>query len=386
MTTLSENDGSSTIIFSSPDISDEDVAAVERVLRSGWLTSGGQCVALEQELVEYLGVSQAVAVSSCTAALEIAFAWLSLPVGARVGVPTWTFVSSALAPYHWGSQPVLLDIEPDSLNLAPEALEAALDDGLDAVVAVHFGGVPVAREIHELCAAYEVPLVEDAAHAFGASDHRGLLRGTGSVCAAFSFYVTKNLCSGEGGALTTENNEFADFARSFRLHGLSQDAWNRYTPGARRGYDLLAPGIKGNLPDLLAVLARSQLARFDALQARRRAIMRRYRGHVASMKSVRMVPQELVEDGADHLAVVVLPEGADRDRVVAAFAAARIGTSVHFRPLHHMAWFADRAVLGRGGTPVADILAPRVFSLPLHPGLTDADVDRICDLLDYQLT
>lgn len=380
------DDAPPPINFSCPDITDEDVAAVEGVLRSGWLTSGRECGALERDLAAYLDVSQVVAVSSCTAALEIAFAWLNLPAGARVGVPTWTFVSSALAPYHWGAQPVLLDVEPDSLNLAPESLKAALDEGLDAVVAVHFGGVAVAREIHELCAAFEVPLVEDAAHAFGAKDHRGRLSGTGSVCATFSFYATKNLCSGEGGALTTENSDLADFARSFRLHGLSLDAWNRYRPGARTGYDLVAPGIKGNLPDLLAVLARSQLARFDALQGRRRAIVHRYRAGLAGLQAVRMVPGELVEDGADHLAVIVLSESADRERVVADFAAAEIGTSVHFRPLHHLAWFAGRAVMGPGGTPVADAMASRVLSLPLHPGLTDTDVDRVCEVLHEAVT
>ena len=156
---------------------------------------------------------------------------------------------------------MLIDVDADTLNIAPDSLAAALDDGLDAVFPVHFGGVPVAPEIHELCAAKGVPVIEDAAHAIGATDHRGPVAGGGSVAAAFSFYANKNISTGEGGALATDNGEVASFARSYRLHGLSKDAWQRYRPGAEQLYDLVAGGIKGNMPDVLATLARTQLAR-----------------------------------------------------------------------------------------------------------------------------
>ena len=367
--------------FHEPDVTDSDVAAVAAVLRHGWLTTGQQCERLEAELAEYLGVPHVVTMSSCTAALETASAALRLRRGARVGVPTWTFVASALAPARHGARPVLLDVSPDDLNLSPDALDRALGQGLDAVVAVHFGGVPVSPAVHELCAARGVPIIEDAAHALGARDHRGMVAGQDSVAACFSFYATKNLTAGEGGALATADGALDAFARSHRLHGLSRDAWSRYLPGGTAEYDVVAAGIKANLPDVLAALARSQLRRFGESQSRRRAAVVRYRHALAELTDVRPVPTELVEGGADHLMAVLLPADVDRTEVMRTMAEHGIGTSIHFRPLHHFDWFCRHAEVGPGGTPVADRLWPRALSLPLHPRLEASQVDRVCEAL-----
>lgn len=368
------------ILFAVPDITEEDIAAVTDVLRSGWLTTGAACLQLEADLAAYLGVEHVIGVSSCTAALEIALAHLRLPAGSRVGVPAWTFISTALAAVHNNLTPVLLDVEPDTLNLAPAALDAALAEGLDAVIAVHFGGVPVSPAIHASCEAAGVPLIEDAAHALGATDHRGLIGGPGARAACFSFYATKNLTSGEGGALATADADLAAFARSYRLHGMSADALARYRPGGGTHYDMVEPGIKANLPDLLAALARSQLARFDAMQARRRAILTRYRERLEP-GGLAFVPTQAAAGSADHLAVVVLPEGTDRDLLVAGLKAKGIHPSVHFRPLHQFTWFHEHADLGPGGLPVCEALGPRVLSLPLHVGLTEDQVDTVADRL-----
>ncbi|HWC12953.1 MAG TPA: DegT/DnrJ/EryC1/StrS aminotransferase family protein [Acidimicrobiales bacterium] len=369
------------VAFAPPDVTESDVEAVTRVLRSGWLTTGEECARLERDLASYLGGAEVVAVASCTAALEMAFAALDLAPGARVAVPTWTFVASALAPARQGVRPVLLDVDEDTLNVSADALAAELEEGLDGVVAVHFGGVPVSGEVLRLCSAAGVPVVEDAAHALGAEDHRGPIAGRGTVAACFSFYATKNLTAGEGGALVTESPALADFARSHRLHGLSSDALARYRPGGPASYELRRPGIKANLPDLLAALARSQLARYEEMQARRRETALRYRKELSRIPDVRLVPRQLDEGGADHLMAVVLPDGADRAVVRARMAEARIGTSVHFRPLHTFPWFAEHALVGRVGTRVAAELAPRVLSLPLHSTLTAEQVDRVCDVL-----
>jgi len=373
------------IDFAVPDITENDIDEVSRVLRSGWITTGRECVLLEQDLAAYLDVAHVVTLSSCTAALETAVAFLGLPPGARVGVPTWTFASTALCVVHQGLEPVLLDIDPDTLNLSPDALRRALADGLEAVIGVHFAGVALAPEIHELCAAAGVPLIEDAAHALGTVDHRGRVAGQGTAGACFSFYATKNLTSGEGGAVATDDDELADFARSFRLHGLNKDAWARYHPDAPSGYDLVSPGIKGNLPDVLAALARSQFTRFDAMQSRRRAIVERYRRNLAGVAGLRFVPGEPDPGSADHLAVVLLPEGTHRPAITEALSAARISTSVHFQPLHSFGWFEKNAEIGLGGTPVADAVLDRALSLPLHPGLADSDVDRVCAALTESL-
>lgn len=370
---------SDPILFARPEITDDDVDAVARVLRSGWITTGTESAGLEEDLSAYLGGSEVVAVSSCTAALDIALAHLRLAPGSLVGVPAWTFVSTALAAVHNNLQPVLLDVDADTLNLSPAALEAAAAD-LAAVIPVHFGGVPVAAEIHEIAASAGLPVIEDAAHALGTRDERGLVGGPGSGTACFSFYASKNLTSAEGGALATDDPELAAFARSYRLHGMDADAWARYRPGATAGYDVVVPGIKANLPDTLAVLARSQLTRFAASQARRRVILTRYRSALEPA-GLRFVPGDPHDGSADHLAVVVLPDGADRSAVVAGMTAAGIGTSVHFRPLHTFTWFAENAPVGPVGLPVCDAMESRVLSLPLHVNLSDDDVDRVSNQL-----
>jgi dTDP-4-amino-4,6-dideoxygalactose transaminase len=275
---------------------------------------------------------------------------------------------------------VLLDVEPDTLNLSPEALEAALEEGLDAVVAVHFGGVPVAPEVFSLCAAAGVPVVEDAAHALGASDSRGLIGGPHATAACFSFYATKNLTSAEGGALATNDADLAAFASAYRIHGMSTDSWARYRPAGGSHYDMVEPGIKANLPDVLAALARSQLRRYDAMQARRRELLYAYRAQLEP-EGFRFVPQEPVAGSADHLAIVLLSEGIDRAAVIDGLKAAHIHPSVHFRPLHHFTWFTTHAAFGPTGLKVCDAFADRALSLPLHVGLSDADIERVTDRL-----
>lgn len=369
------------VLFAAPDIRAEDIEAVSAVLRSGWITTGLQCAEFEAELAAYLGGDVDVAaVASCTAALEIAAAVFGLGAGQRVGIPTWTFASSALSMMRHGAIPVLLDIDPETLNVSQRSLQRAIENGLDAVVLVHFGGVPVDSEIHRLCDHYRVPVIEDAAHALGSTDHRGRI-GSSAVATCFSFYATKNLTSAEGGALATTDAQLADFARSYRLHGLSADAYDRYRPGRPVYYDLVAGGIKANFPDLLAALARSQLGRLDEMQARRRALVTRYRELLASAPSIQVIPPEPVEGGADHLLLVRLPPEVDREEIRTSLATDGIGTSVHFQPLHTLRWLRERSEISPGGLPVADSLKTRVLSLPLHNCMTLAEVGRVCDSL-----
>jgi dTDP-4-amino-4,6-dideoxygalactose transaminase len=367
--------------FVNPGISDEDIHAVMRVLRSGWLTTGFECRVFEEELSGYLGAHYAVATSSGTAALEVALRCLDLPRGARVAIPSWTFVATMTAVLAAGLAPVLVDVDPDSLNVAPHALEAALGSGIDAVVLVHFAGVPVAREVHELCARADVPVVEDAAHALGAVDHRGLIRGAGCIAACFSFGSTGNITAGEGGALVTDRADVAARAAALRLHGLTRDAWARFHPDEPARYGLLEPGAKANLPDLLAALGRSQLARLEDRQERRRRLVIEYRKQLAVIPGVRAVPEHLAVDGSDHLLVVVLPAGADRDGIQQRLREEGVPTAVHFPPLHHFDWFRAHAEIGRGGLAVADAHADRVLSLPLHAEMTLSDVERVATTL-----
>jgi dTDP-4-amino-4,6-dideoxygalactose transaminase len=384
--TLSPRDQSGPVGFSVPEIDESDIEAVVRVLRGGWLTTGFECASFEAELQEYLGSPFAVGLSSCTAALETAYAYLGLGVGAMVGVPTWTFAASALAPARFGAVPVLVDVDPETLNVTPQAAEAAVAAGIDAFIAVHFGGAPVDPEVHGILQAAGVPVIEDAAHALGTVDHRGRVAGQGNVAACYSFYATKNLTSGEGGALVTEDPDLATFARSFRLHGLVGDAWSRYRTGSGFRPEIHTAGIKGNFPDVLAALARSQLRRFDDIQRARRERVLQYRELLGDVAGLRCAPSQMVEGSSDHLMVIVLDDQIDRDRVVEHLGAAGIGTSVHFRPLHHLTWFRLHAELATDRLPVADAMASRVLSLPLHGLLTSSQVDRVCDVLATALT
>jgi dTDP-4-amino-4,6-dideoxygalactose transaminase len=374
--------GKREIAFSAPDVTQADIDAVTRVMRTGWLTTGVECEAFEAELAGYLGgAAHVVAMSSCTAALEVAAAYLDLQPGARVGIPTWTFASTALSVMRTGAVPVLLDVDVKTLNVSHGSLEDALDDGLDAVVLVHMAGLPVGTEAFGACAARDVRVIEDAAHALGATDHRGRIGTDSAGGTCLSFYATKNLTCGEGGALATSDSELAMFARSYRLHGLSADAHARYQPGNIKEYDIVHGGIKANLPDVLAAMARSQLARFDALQGRRRKLVGHYRARLQDIEGLTIIPPIPEEGAADHLMLVALPPETDRDNLRQALANDGIGTSVHFRPLHTFSWLADRSLIARTGLAVADSLCGRVLSLPLHTRLTDDDVDYVCDRL-----
>jgi dTDP-4-amino-4,6-dideoxygalactose transaminase len=374
------------IPFAAPDVTEEDVEAVARVLRSGWITSGGECAAFEVELADFLGGEiEVVAVSSCTAALEIAAAYFELKEGDLFAVPTWTFASSALALMRLGAKPVLLDIDPETLNVNLNSLEWALaHHNLSVVVLVHMGGVPVSEEAHKLCAAYGVEVIEDAAHALGATDHRGQI-GSAATATCFSFYATKNLTSAEGGALVTTNRSLAAFARSFRLHGLSADAYDRYKPGNLVEYDLVHGGIKANFPDPLAAMARTQLKRFTTNQRRRSDLVESYRESLASVDGLQCIPSKRPEGSANHLMMVRLASDIDRDLVRVHLAADNIGTSVHFRPLHTLTWLDGRALTNPGGLPIADSLRRQILSLPLHTRLSDEDIGRVCSSLIIQI-
>ena len=227
-------------------------------------------------------------------------------------------------------------------------------------------------------------IVEDAAHSFGASAHRGKIAATAPGAADFSFYATKNLTSGEGGALATDDAELARFATANRLHGLTRKPGAAWDPDATT--DIVGPGYKSNLSDILAALARSQLHRFDDLQARRRRAVLRYRANLEAIDGLAFVPRELDDGNADHLLALALPADVDRRSVFRALDAVGIGTSLHFRPLHDYDWFAKNTVIGPAGPPVAAELAHRPISLPLHPGLSDGAVGRVCEVFSGALT
>ena len=371
--------------YSRPVVAPETGAAVQRVLRSGWLTTGPECAAFEVELAAWLGVPYAVTVSSCTAAIEIALRGLRLPRDAKVLVPAITFCGAVEAVRHAGLVPVVADVEPDTGTVSPRTCAAAAREagGVQAMLALHFAGYPA--DVAALADAVGLTLdqvVEDAAHALGTRVGDELVGGL-SRATCFSFYATKNLPIGEGGMLTTRDEEFAAQARVTRLHGMTSDAWRRYLPGGSWRYSVEEAGLKANLSDVHAAIGRAQLRHLDDWQARRHELVARYAAGLADVPGLGLPSGPPTGEHAWHLYVVrVTPEtGVTRDDLAQLLAERGIGTSVHFIPLHHFPHFRDICVVPSAGLPGADAVFAETLSLPLHQGLTDEDVDTVVDAL-----
>jgi dTDP-4-amino-4,6-dideoxygalactose transaminase len=371
--------------FCRTEITPEAQQAAVRVLASGWVTMGAESIAFEQEFGASVKAQHTVAVSSCTAAIELALAGLGLPPGAPVLTPTLTFCGAVQAIVHAGLRPVLVDTDEATLTVSAEGVAKAARHGAAAMVIQHMAGYPV--DGAELAEAAGIPngnVVEDAAHGLGATVG-GRPVGSFSRAGCFSFYATKNLPIGEGGAITTTDGDLAERWRRMRLHGMSGDAWRRYHRSGTWRYTVEEAGMKANFTDLQAAIGREQLRRLPAWQQRRAAIAARYDAQLAGLEGLELPPRPAADTHAWHLYIVRVhrrPFGIDRDTAAERLAEAGIGTSVHFIPVHHLPYF--RNLLGLeacGELSAADQIFPRLLSLPMFPGLTDSDVDRVCEAL-----
>jgi dTDP-4-amino-4,6-dideoxygalactose transaminase len=372
------------IPFATTLISPEAREAVARVLASGWVTTGPEVAEFEREFAAAVDTEHAVAVSSCTAAIELALRSLRLPRGAKVLTSTMTFCGAVHAIVHAGLQPVLVDVNPETVMPDAETVARAMHraGGVDAMVVLHFAGQPA--PVEEMAEAAGLPLarvVEDAAHALHTVVGDRLV-GSISAATCFSFYATKNLPIGEGGMVTTPDPEVADFVRKARLHGMSRDAWRRYLPGSAWRYTVDVAGLKANMTDVQAAVGRAQLRHLDEWQSRRTEIAGRYDRGLAGISGLATPARPSVGRHAWHLYVMrFLPtSGIDRDGFIAALAERGVDCSVHFIPIHHQPYFLE--MLGRhvvAEFPSADGIFPRIVSLPLHPALSDEEVDRVCE-------
>lgn len=373
------------IPFCRTEITQEAQQAAVRVLASGWVTMGKETVAFESELAEWLGAPRVISVSSCTAAIQLALAGLRLPPGAPVLTPTLTFCGAVHAVAHAGLRPVLVDTDERTLTVSAEAVAKAARHGASAMVIQHMAGYPV--DGAELAAAAGIPaanVIEDAAHGLGATVG-GRPVGSFSRAACFSFYATKNLPIGEGGAIATTDPELAGRWRQMRLHGMSGDAWRRYQLSGSWRYTVEQDGLKANFTDLQAAIGRAQLRQLARWQQRRAELAARYDSLLAGISGLELPPRPSADRHAWHLYIVRVhprPFGMSRDETAERLAQSGIGTSVHFIPVHHLPYFRD--LLGAqacGDLPVADRVFPQLLSLPLHPGLTDSDVETVCEAL-----
>ena len=367
--------------FSLPLIGEEEIDEVVEALKSGWLTSGPRTKQFEQEFRNAVDAPAALALNSCTAGLHVALKVLNIGPGDEVITTPMTFAASVNVIEHVGATPILVDVEPDTLNLQPDAVERAITPQTKAIIAVHYAGHPA--ELHALRAIaeqYHLHLIEDAAHAVGAS-FDGQPIGSGSNLTAFSFYATKNLTTGEGGMLTG-STELLDRARIFSLHGMNREAWSRYSAGGKWAYDIVEPGFKYNMTDIQAALGLQQLRRFDRMQARRLEIVRTYNKAFGSHPAFLTPSTRDHVTNAWHLYVLRLRTSEltiNRNQFIDEMTARNIGTSVHFIPIHMHSFYRDKYNFQPNDFPVAHTAFQNMLSLPLSPSMADQDVADVID-------
>jgi len=379
------NRRSSFLLFSTPAVGEEEMLEVADTLKSGWITTGPKTQQFEAAFGNRVGASSALGLNSCTAGLHLGLMALGIRPGDEVITTPMTFCACANVIEHLGATPVLVDVEPDTLNLCPKAVEAAITPRTKAILAVHYAGHPVDLDpIEEIARINGIAVIEDAAHALPAS-YKGRLIGSGDNPVAFSFYATKNLTTGEGGMLTG-SAELIARARTLGLHGMSRDAWKRYGHGGSWFYEVNEPGFKYNMTDVQAAMGLAQLRKLDRFQARRREVVAAYTNAFENIDALEAPTERPEVEHAWHLYVLRLRLGAlriERNQFIDELTARNIGTSVHFIPIHIHPFYQQKYGYQPTQLPVAYESYQRMLSLPLHPMLTDADVsDVISAVLD----
>jgi len=365
-----------------PDIRQEEIDEVVDTLRSGWITTGPKVQAFERRFAEYVGAQSAVAVNSCTGGLHVALAAADIGPGDEVIVPTVTFAATANVVILRGATPVLVDVEPDTLNIAPEAIEAAVTSRTRAVIPVHLYGHPVDVDgVLEMAGRHGLLTIEDAAHAI-ATEWRGRRIGSMGYATVFSFYAIKNLTTAEGGMITTNDEEYAERMRIWTLHGISRDAWKRYSAEGSWYYEVVLPGYKYNMTDIQAALGLRQLDRIEWITRRRAELAARYDDGLGDLAELELPACRANIRHAWHIYAIRLRLErltVDRATFIDALRAEGIGTSVHFIPLHRHPYYRERFGYRPSDFPVADDAYQRLVSLPLYPRMSDEDADDVVE-------
>ncbi|MGM7671235.1 DegT/DnrJ/EryC1/StrS family aminotransferase [Microbacterium sp. A93] len=370
--------------FARPDITEAEIDAVTQTIRSGWLTTGPNAAAFEKEMAEFLGGEDiiCVAVNSATAGLHLAVEALGIGPGDEVLVPTWTFTSTAEVVRYVGADPVLVDVDPETLNIDFVDAERKITGRTKAVMPVHLAGIPVdAGELEDFASQHQLLVVEDAAHAFPVMSNGKYVGNSTSDAVVFSFYATKTITTGEGGMVMVRSEEMAQRMRTMRLHGISRDVFNRYqsTVPAWR-YDVVAPGFKYNLPDTAAAMGRVQLGRAVEMRDKRREIAHRYLEAFQDLPLEMPLVPEGPENHAWHLFVLRIDAesvGMHRDEFINRMSEEGVGTSVHFIPLHLHPYWKEACGSTDADFPVATREFERAVSLPIFSSMTDGDVEKV---------
>ena len=370
--------------YCKPELNDGEIEAVVQTLRNGWLTTGPVVKELEAEFAERSGVKHAIALNSCTAALHVGLLAMGVGPGDEVVMPSLTFVAGAQCTLELGATPVFCDVDPHTLSVTVETLEAAITERTKVIIPLAYAGRPIdMANIVDFAHARGIKVLEDAAHAAGMLD-RGEWSGVRCDAAAYSFYATKNITAAEGGMLLTNDDAIAERARIVSLHGMDKDAWKRYTAAGSWRYDVREPGFKYNLADPLAALALTQLKRLYSLQQRRDEIASLYTERLTELPGLEL-QAPVANEGDRHswcMFVLLVDEheaGIGRDALIESLREENIGTSVHYIPTHV---FSGYRSLNKKPLPLTEAVWRRLLSLPLYPAMSDKDVNDVLDALE----
>ncbi len=365
--------------FTRPEVTDDDIAEVVGVLKSGWLSSGPVNAAFEEKMCEYTNSRNAVALSSATAGMHILLAAMGIGPGDEVITPALTWVSTANMIVLAGAKVVFADIDRDTLLITPESVEACISERTKLIIPVHYAGAPVDIDaIQAIADKYNIPLVEDAAHALGTL-YKGRHIGGGNT-ALYSFHAIKNITCGEGGMLTTDDDELFKKIKMLKFHGLGVDAFDRQNKGRSPQAEVFEPGYKCNLTDICAALGLSQLRRIEQINARRTGLAMLYRELLADVEGVELLRDPAGYDfkHAWHLMIVrVTSDKIRRDDFMAKLKEQNIGTGLHFRTIHLQKYYRENMGFKPGDLPNTEWNSERICSLPLFPAMTADDVGDV---------
>jgi dTDP-4-amino-4,6-dideoxygalactose transaminase len=370
----------SFLVFGAPLIEKEEIAEVVATLESGWLGTGPRTAEFERMFAEYTGARHAIAVNSCTAGLHLSLVALGVGPGDEVITTPMTFAATANVILHVGARPVFADVLPDTMVIDPEQIEKAVTPRTRAILPVHIAGRPCDMDaIRKIAERHRLHVIEDAAHCIEGR-YKGRQIGSISPLTCFSFYVTKNLTTGEGGMITTDNDEWARILRMYRLHGMSRDAWKRFSGEGYKHYQVVYPGFKYNMMDLQAALGIHQLRRVERNWECRNAIWQRYTEYLRDLPVGLPAPDEPNTRHARHLYTILVDKarcGLSRDEMLDALRAENIGAGVHYTALHLHPYYREELGYKEGDYPHSEWIGERTLSLPLSALLSDEDVEDV---------
>ena len=365
--------------FGSPCLGDEEIFEVLDTLRSGWIGTGPKVRRFEQEFAAYIGANYAVSLNSCTAGLFLSLLVLDIQPGDEVITTPLTFAATVNVIEHLGARPVLVDVCPETLNIDPAYVERAITPRTKAIVPVHFGGLACnMNELKKISENHGIPIVEDAAHSIG-TRYKGRMAGSFGNLAAFSFYANKNLTTAEGGMVTADDADLIEEIRMLSLHGLSSDAWKRYENRRLVKSEIMRPGYKNNMPDIMASIGIHQLAKQEHFIKSRQRIARIYDEAFKDLPFRRQYRPLDLEDNRHslHLYVLIVEEPywcVHRDGLIEALLMENIGAAIHYQAIHTHPYYKAKYGFKPSDYPHAYEIGENILTLPLTPGMSDEDV------------